>query len=296
MNIEGIARHWNKKPTRRTLERKLSNFADVLSHGRWRDEHTQMVETTQCVVERLGGGYAIGEYEVDPIFTEVTVSFSAKKEFEWEDGTTYALPRYTITSTVAQDIDKNDIPPYVLDEIMSDAKDDDHLGNDLLDQAGFGALLDGIDGVDDPEEMDNLDQFQIKREQELEYEVLYDGEVDDYTVTNIYSFDDIVMHQVSYRQSDGQVHTRPVTYGDGTLNDRQPLYVPRLTTDAIEAHLTNFDSNAEKFFVEQTLRSLETLSQAPEHEHIRKIIGMLGVVSSGYVPRHWRSFIPRPIR
>ena len=101
MNIEGIARHWNKKPTRHTLERKLSNFADVLSHGRWRDEHTQMVETTQCVVERLGGGYAIGEYEVDPIFTEVTVSFSAKKEFEWEDGTTYALPRYTITSTVA---------------------------------------------------------------------------------------------------------------------------------------------------------------------------------------------------
>lgn len=290
MNIERSRAVPERKLTDVYLAKKLHSFANVLAHGRWLQPDVYSVETTQCVVEHFGDGHEIGggEIEVEPIFNEVTVSFAANKQIEEEDGEFFSLPRYTITSTVAQDIDKAEMPSHVLDEVFNGTRDGTSLAHELFEEAGFADVLDRDEPFTiDSDDADNLDQFQIKRLQELEYTINYAGQIEDYRTSYGYSFDDVMVHSAEYQLSNGLVITRPVTDSRGNIVDQQPVYIPQLNARTLEEHLATLDQRADSFFIEETIRELELDADMPPQEHIRRVLGMLSIVSSGYAPRRW---------
>ena len=284
MNIEHSRRVPERQLTEAHLAKRLYDFSNVLANGRWPYD-TYMVETTQCVIEQLGDE---DESDLGPIYNEVTVSFSAARQTLEEDGEMIIVPHYSLTSTISQEIEKAEIPTHVLDAIFKEATEDqESLAYEVLEDAGFSDLLENGTGFGVGDDSDNLDQFEIKRIQELEYSIDHEGKVEDYTVSYAYSFDDVIVHNAVYQLSNSKVLTRPVYGVGGEVIDQQPIYVPHLDADALTGHLATLDTRVETFFTEEALRILETEVDIPQKEHVRRALGMLGVVSSGYAPRHW---------
>lgn len=289
MNIERSPRISDRLATNDHLSKRLHLFANVLARGRWLEDSVQSVKATQSYVERIGEDTVSEGVEIHPILSEVSVEFEATKILvEDDDGIMYSMPRYTVTTFVSQDIEKSDIPSHILDEIFKDAQDEHSEAHDFLIEAGFEDVIDRRkwhDGPDDDD--DNFDQFEIKRVQEAEYTVLGDGTIEDYSLESMYSFDDTILQSVHYSQTNSDDLSRPISYGENGPTDRRPISLPDLTQSSIREYLANIDSLTETFFAEQAIRDLEVVAQLPEADHIRRIMSMVAMVSSGYVPRRW---------
>lgn len=277
MNIEREFKVSPKKLTNRQLRNTLWDFANVLAANRWQLDAVPHVELTRSIVESVGFEQIMGQHEVTPIFNEIVISFSAtKREAEYR-GKVFMLPYYHITSTVLQDIESSEIPRHVLDEMFKEVNDDDyHPVHDLLDDYGID---------EDTFSSDNLDDFEIKRQQEASYEIDHNGEIQEYTLSFSYTFDDAVAHEARYDSSSGEFMWAPVPLHDGESLERRPLIVPLLTQQEIETDMQRVDSEFEAFLLEKSLRELTEFSSVPPEEHIRRIMGMVGMVSSGFSKR-----------
>lgn len=274
MNIERQTQISKRKLTSRELSRRLIEFSDVLAEGRWHDETTSQVHIQRRFVERIGGEYSINDIIIPPIYNDTTLGFSAHKQLlEAEDGGLIELPIFTLSSAVEQDIEAAEVPQGVLKEIVENSQ---YAGpiSELFEEADIDE-----DSVNDP---DIFEQFEIRRQQELEYSVLFDGEIDEYTLSYSYSFNDITLHQIDYLSATNAVATRPLIDSKGNTIDMQPVYIPALTEAAVEDHVRSLDSATEAFLIENSLKEIEKHVELPKEEHIRRIFGMLAMVSSGY--------------
>ena len=221
--------------------------------------------------------------EVESVFTTVTTSFTASKfEVDDEDGASVHLARFTVKSTVAQDIRKEDMPSYILDEIFEDSKQTDHPAHELFELAGIDDLVGKGNGYDpDDEDSDDLDQLQICRVQELEYVVDYQGNIMECTFSYCYTFDDEVVHTTDYPDFRFAQQTRPVQYKSEHLTDMQPINNPELTVDTLEKHLKTIKERIDGFFEEEMLRQYEASVAMSNGEHAKRIIGMISLLSTG---------------
>jgi hypothetical protein len=253
------------------LAGEASRFADVLASGRWHQKRIHKVERTQTIVETVGTEYEYDESEIEPIYNEITISFSAlKRYFEDEDGPS-SVPHYHIESTTAQGIDKHDIPRNVLDEIFANAIEDE--GHDVIDELGI---------EDDELTEDNLDSFGIQRIQEDGYAFNHLGVIEEYTTSYRYTFDDSVVHEVGHMyEVDEGFMWRPVELSEGSANENKLIGLASLNEASIETALKNFDVGLQEFLIVETHPELREV--LPEKEHIKRILGMIGMLSNGYV-------------
>lgn len=270
MNIYRGVRIPESLQTPENLLHKASEFANILAAGRWHQKNIQKVEITRSIAEEIGAEYELGDEFVDSIYTEMMISFSAYKQItDNQDGTEFIAPNYAVTSTTSQEITKNEVPRVVLDEIFSDTKDDEHPIHDLLE----------MEGLDE----DNLDELEIRRIQQDEYEINHLGELQDYATAYSYTFDDVQVHEVGYRHSNDVVLYRPVNMYDATRVEGQPFSLTALNEIAIKIETQDIDASYEKYLDSEFLRSATEFGGLSRQEHTRRVLGMIAMVSNGFV-------------
>jgi hypothetical protein len=278
MNTERGWRIPKSKQTEEYLTEAAWEFANKLAAGRWGYRSINQVAITRIVSEELGVEVMRTNQDVLPIFTTIELSFRAIKQYiENESGRgSINVPSYTITSTVSQQIDKAEIPKHVLNEMFEDAEEEEAPFYDLIDM--HGAEDEGAEWI-----ADNLDEFDLTRSQEVEYDINHDGSLEDYSVRYLYLFDDTVVHTVDYTESSNEVLFVPVQTGSGKVYERRPLVVRNVSEERIPAEIEGIDSEFEKFLMERSLRELTEFTAQPREEHIRRILAMIGLLGSGLV-------------
>gem|GEM_PF-2238021 len=255
------------------LANSLWDFSNALAAGRWNQRKIQRVSINREVVERLGFVEFVGDQEVQPIFNEISISFSAIKRGIEDEGGSFEVPYYKITSTTSQDIDKNDIPSDVLDKIFEDGEEEEHPLHDIMeesdDEGGFTA--------------DDLNMVELRRIQEVEYEINHDGGIEDYEISYAYSFDNTVVHEVGYNLVAARAASAMIPVGNDQINERRPLILPSLDADAIEREVEGFHAELMAFLFEQSEKDLMEFTGQPEEEHRKRILGMISLLSSGFI-------------
>ncbi|MFZ1301574.1 MAG: hypothetical protein WAQ27_03285 [Candidatus Microsaccharimonas sp.] len=252
------------------------NFANVLAMGKWSSNAIDRVGITRTVRESLGAEYELDEAYIQPIMNELTLSFFALKKYvETKDGEDEVLiPSYKIISTTSQEIEKLEIPEKVLEEIFEDF-DEDEDDDDDRDE----------DDEDYPINWakQNLDEFDIHRVQQVEYDIDHEGEIEDYTISYEYLIDDRQVHEVSYTHSSDEYSWAPILLANGTSLEKRPVVLTVLTKDEIKLETKGIDTAFEEFMLEKSLRELTALSGLPKEEHIRRLLSMIGLVSGGFI-------------
>jgi len=139
------------------------SFANKLANDKWSWRKTHKVEITRTITEVLGEERVLNELEVEPIYTDITISFSAMKRYVYEGRRLYIEPEYNLCSTTTQDITKDEMPRNVLIEIVEDLMDE----NDPQTEEDVEASLDDHD---------------LERVQEVDYTINKDGEIQHYNL------------------------------------------------------------------------------------------------------------------
>ena len=281
MNIDRVPYVPKRLLTSEHLLDEASEFANTLGAGRWKYDRLKQVGLTRKVIESNGQEYEVGEQYGKAIFDEITISFSALKRYVDTEKGPVAVSTYEIISTTAQDITKEEIPSNILEEIIEDSKDNEHMlyvepeeSDDVYDSGELAANVINL-----------LDDYEIQRNQEMVYTIDEDGELDDYTLRYFYSLNGESVHEMDYTHSDNQLSWSPIHLADGSINERKPFVLPLLNEANLESEAKGLDASLEEFLTFQDLRELTEFSALPKEEHIRRILGMIGMVSSGIADR-----------
>jgi len=249
-------------------------YADSLAAGRWRQNTIHKVNISRTIADTMGREAEFEGYTVLPVYNEVSISFSAIKRFI-EDGTFSSLvPQFSIKSTVEQEIEKKEIPPNILEAIMrSRDEDDDSDDSDNL-------MYDTRSGDEDLG-MEDLDDLQIMRVQEDEYSFNYLGEIEEYTTLYMYTFDDVVVNEVGFHQKNDDSKWNPVWLHNGVSYENKPSSLKTLSEQSLDEEIVSVDNELRDLLVLDAHPELEQLSTLPKEEHIRRILGMISLVSDG---------------
>jgi len=275
MNIYRGVRIPERLQTTEHLAAKTYAFANALSAGRWHQGNVPKVEITRSIAEELGSKYTLNNEGVEPIHTEITISFSAiKRLIENSNGDLMLAPTYMVTSTTTQDIRKNEIPEVVLDEIFENKEEDDHLVDDLMEATGLDA---------DDITAENFDELELRRVQEDEYTINHLGELRDYSANYSYTFDDVEVHRVGYRHSNSEITWRPMSLADGTEGEGKPFILLALNEDTIKDEVRNIDAAYTEYMETEFVREVTEFGGLSKEEHIRRVLGMISMVSGGFV-------------
>lgn len=279
-----ISRGWKFSEKQLTPERfsdTLWNFSNRLAANRWNQKQISKVAITRSIGEMHGEEYYLGDAStpnvepvvIEPIFNEIFISFSAEKKLmEFDGGDVYG-PLYNIMSTTTQEIDKTDIPENVLEDIFAEAEDEESFMGAIAEQAGVG------DGFKDIEDLETID---IQRVQEVEYDIDYAGGIIDYSIHYSYTFENEVVHEVGFdseaeRAREG-LETAPVV-SDGSIQERRPTVLTLLNEESLSSEIDEIDTALFEVSLQDVLR----FTGLPEEEHRRRILGMVSMLSTGFV-------------
>jgi len=252
------------------LADEVWHLANNLSIGRWRFRDMQQVESMRGVIETLGEELERLDFEIEPVFNQVKLSFVASKLYIVTKRGDPGVPMYKLTSITSQDIEQDEIPADVLADILEDAS---HEGHALNDEDGFLGL--------EPQEL--LQASELQRNQEVTYMIDYEGEFSDYTLRYFYSIDGVSVHEMEYSHSGREVLWNPIRLADGTVNESKPAVLLSLTNSTIEADVKNIDSSLERFLIERDVNDLAEFAELPNEEHVRRALGMVSMLSSGVI-------------
>ncbi len=268
------------------------HLANALSGGTWDQKEIERVQLTRSIVESIYPTYDVeakaeenknslddensAEYSegevpthTQPVGSEVTLSFLAVKRYmEYEEG---LVPFYVLQSETTQHIEKEEIPNNVLEEIVEDAG------------ASASALFSMEDDEDDSSDVVSFDKYAIHRTQKVLYEIDQYGEIDDYSISYAYSLDGSTVHETEYTNSESGRTWDPVTIADGSSLEGKPFLLPVLNKAAYKREIKNFNDSFIALLAEKELSEAMEFSALPRQEHIRRILGMLGVLSGGIV-------------
>lgn len=266
MNIERLQPISNRRSQQQVLARTCFNLANQLTGGRWRHDKVRTTHLERSIVERQG--LELLMHDVGPFHDEVLLSFRADKYLLDDDLEEGSGVTYTLNSSVSQDIKKDDIPRRVMDEIFEEMDEDDEL-SDLREQ---------------PDD-DGFEQLEITRQQETEYTIDEDGEVEEYSSTYKYFFDNQEVHEVGYSNTNGQVLTVPIR-NLRTLEvlDARPLVVPPMDEETIRTSAFTIDEDWRRFLTDRELKAAFEFSAQPLLEHRRRAMSMIALLTSGIIP------------
>lgn len=280
MDIERRLKVPERRLTPAYLTRRLERFSNGISAGRWRSDETAEISISRSLTEQFGEVIEGDEAETLPIRVETTIEFHAEKTpLEYAPDSFVMAPQYTLRSSVSQEVLDDELPPNVIDEILREANgDDDGSGVDV--NHPLYEIMDSID-KEGPFSREDFEAFDINCTQETEYEIDCDGEIQDYSTSVSYSIDDIVIHDVGYVRSLEQFQWTPTIMRNGIALERRPISVTELSSERILREVDGIDTEFEAFLMEKSLKELTEFAGVPREEHIRRIIGMIGILSSG---------------
>jgi hypothetical protein len=280
MNIDRPSNIPKRLRTSEYLAHETWRYANDLAANQWDSDGIERVQNVQTVVEVINTLYDVeavaaeqnGEDEdaededakfTEPVFVQTTLSFLAVKRYFEEEKD---VPFYVVQSETIQGIDKEEIPLHVLDEIADDAEEDGHALHDTMDE---GEKFD----------INDLEDFSIQRTQKVIYEVDRSGELHDYVISYAYSLDGNSIHEVEYSHSGSEMTWKPTLISEGVPIEGKPLVLPLLTESAIGSEVRDIDISFKEFMSDRDLRELTLFSAQPKQEHIRRILGMLSVLT-----------------
>jgi len=253
---------------------EAGSFANALAAGRWNNHSIQEVSQTSKIIEVIGDEFDTREIYGNEVINTVTLSFAGIKEFVPIDDEYIEVPSYVITGTIAQAITKDEIPENVLKEIIEEAHIEDHPLRKLLDK-------------DDPQTSDlyleTFDDVEIERIQQGLYTIDYKGDFEDYVLRYFYTIDGDRVYEVFYTHSKNEITSIPTMLADGSEGEEKPIALNPLDEEAVEAEVLNIDASHEKLLDSRDIRELNEFSQLPKREHIRRVLGMISMISSGVV-------------
>jgi hypothetical protein len=270
MDIDRTNRIPNRHVTSNNLEKRVSSLATALSGGRWFGYKAEGIEVTHTYIERddyesIDDMHVAEHKKVEPIYTSVSLGFIASREVVTHEGEIYSVPEYVISSTVTQEVHKSEIPEAVLDEIFKEGQESDY----------------GEDSGD------NLDEFTLKRVQKLTYSIDNQGEIEEYELSYSYLVGDSVVHSAVYSEMDDRFTMEAVRDSNGTAVERKPRSTVELTSDEINEYIASLDSHLERFMLEELEKEKDHVVGMSKEEHIKRALGMIGMISSGYTKRRW---------
>ena len=272
MNLERSPKILKRLLTSEHLLAQASGFANVLAAGRWNYPTSQGVQRTDKFIESYGEDYSFDEEFDKVIVNAVTISFSALKRYVDTEKGSVAVSTFTVTSTTSQEITKDEIPSNVMSKILEDAKDPDHL-----------LYIDPE--VSEVDASDEIEGYDIRRNQEVVYSINNEGEIDDYILRYYYSLDDESIHKLEHSDSDNQTLWNPIRLDDGSVSERRPFGLADIDEADIDSEAENIDAAFMKLLDLRDTQELDAFSALDEEEHIRRVLGMISIVSGGFVSR-----------
>ena len=256
------------------LVEQANSFANTLAAGRWNSHSIQEVGRISKIIEIIGDEFEMDEHYGSEVINTVTLSFAGMKEFVHTENEYLEVPAYVLTSTTGQEITKDEIPENVLKEIIEEAHIEEHPLHKLLNK-------------DDPQMsdlyLDTFDDFTIERIQQALYTIDHKGEFEDYVLRYFYTIDGENVYEVFYTHSKSEITSIPTMLADGSEGEEKPISLDLLDEDTLEAEVLNIDVSHEKLLDSRDIRELNEFSELPKQEHIRRVLGMISLISSGQV-------------
>jgi len=277
MNLERSSKIPERLLNPKHLLGEASDFANVLAAGRWNHLDIQEVEMTRRIVVSSGHEVELLERDTYPIYDAITISFSAIKRYidthsDDPEDSADVVSTYKISSTTSQELSIDEMPSNVLEQILQDAEEP-------------GNLLYRDPLESDVKPIKTLDDYSITRNQEVVYEIDHEGEIDDYTLRYFYALGDENVHEIEYTYSDSAIIWSPTRLADGTEGEKKPFALPLLKEYDLESETKNIDHSFEELLKHQDVLEMNEYSLLPQEEHIRRMLGMIGMVSSGIADR-----------
>jgi len=166
--------------------------------------------------------------------------------------------------------------------IIENADSEWHPLNEVFDTLGE---TDASDLSDESKQIlfNSLDEFDIQRLQEVNYEIDTDGEIDEHETTFAYTLDEAHVYELSLNSSSQQILWHPMELADGSEGEKRPIALAVLDDDTLEMEVSNIDVSIESFMTNQDIIALAEASRLPKEEHIRRVLAMMSMVSSGLV-------------
>lgn len=264
MNIERGWKIPEKHQTAHYVASELGELANVLSSGRWSRKAVRSVALSRTIMEEIGIAQAFRGEEIEPMSTEIELSFRAsKRRLETE-----SVDHFEMSSETSVNIGSTDMSDEILDEIFEDSADDFHDLDEESDIVNF--------------ERESLDELDIRKIQKVAYEVSHDGRIQDYTISVTHTFDDTEVHTTDYTESLERPYFVPVYLNDGASFENKPVAVPILSEQAISDEMKRLDESFTLFLQEDELRPLLELNGQPVQDHYKRILAMKALLLSGF--------------
>jgi len=264
------------------LANEAWHFANTLAAGRWGRDEVQGVEISRMITEAVGEVIERSDRDIEPIYNELTIAFSALKHQVDTDKGVFMVPKYSITCATSQNIDKEEIPLNVLNEILNDAETEDHPLKDIFDESKEESS-ENLSTESREFIIDSLDDMEIQRTQSVDYTISHEGEIEDYRVDYEYKLDETIVHEISYIDSQSQVIWYPIRLADDTVLERRPIMLLTLDELRLKQATQNIDSSIEQFMLNQDLLELSELAALPAEERIRQVLATISLISSGFI-------------
>ncbi|MBC7565242.1 hypothetical protein H7100_03390 [Candidatus Saccharibacteria bacterium] len=259
-----------------TLGKVCWNLANGLTHKRWILDAVRSTDLTRSISEQIGFETYVGDTEVMATINDIHVGFFASKEVvDGYNGNPMDIENYQLTMSVSQSINQSEVPRNVLDEIF-DSANDYHDDDDDHDE--YESILDEVN-------RDNLDEFEIVREQEIIYNISGGGEIKTYELAYTYSIEDEQVHDVTYSSEYGQRIMMPMTLaGTGEEVDKRPVTQLRLTNEQFDRELKDvkdMDASWLRYIQEASLKEIVSFGAQDQQQHRRQALAMIGLIGSG---------------
>ncbi|HEY8886272.1 MAG TPA: hypothetical protein VIM31_02095 [Candidatus Microsaccharimonas sp.] len=264
-----------------TLGRVCWNLANQLTDKRWILDEVRDTDYLRRLREQIGFEVPLGDKEIQPTKNEVYAAFFATKQIvEGYRGNPADIDTYRLVMSIGQSIDESDVPPHVIDEIFAlkasyERSDDDDDEDDDDDDDAFETVLDIVD-------RDNLDQFEITREQEIVYEITGGGDIETYDLTYTYLIDKESVHEIHYSSEEGTRITAPITISStGEEVDRRPAILLYLSDSQLETEVEEMDESWFQFIQERTMIEIASFGGQDQLDHRRQALAIIGLLGSG---------------
>jgi len=272
MNIEtvpNIPKRLIKDP--QILGRICWNFANRLTDNKWILEEKRGTEFSRTERDVIGVDTIVGETEITSSVNDVRIGFfAAKRTVEGYKGHPMDIGDYRVTMSISQSVQQSEVPPYILDEIFESKEevDDD-------EEESYDTILDSV-------ERDNIDDFEIKREQSVTYRIGDQGEIEAYYLSYSYLIEDEVVHDIDYSSDYGTRITAPIALAEtGEIVDRKPAVLLYLSDAQLETEIKEMDESWFQYIQHQTITELAAFGAQDQEQHRRQVLAMISLVSSG---------------
>ncbi|MDB5180030.1 MAG: hypothetical protein JWN12_662 [Candidatus Saccharibacteria bacterium] len=252
-----------------TLGMVCWNLANRLTNNQWILDATRGTDFTRSLSEQIGFEAFIGDNEVQPTLNDIYAAFYASKQtIEGYRGNAADIDMYKLTMSISQSIDQSEVPQQVLDEIFESKRD-------VEDEDEFESVLDVV-------ERDNLDEFDITREQVISYDITGCGDIETYELGYTYSIEDEEVHEINYSSEYGTRITAPITIAKtGEEVDRRPAVLLYLTDAQLELEVNEMDESWFQFIQERTLTEIASFGAQDQAQHRHQALAMISLLSSG---------------